>query len=103
MKSRRHALPFSLDAAVVAGIQRCDQFRFEVVHGIKFLQTEQFTFEQTKEIFRHGIIQTVALSTHRDPAIPISASVLMKDVRDLFFDPAVLVRLLAAFRIIVVR
>ena len=31
---------------------------------LKFLQIQQLTFEQAKEIFDHGIVQTVAFAAH---------------------------------------
>ena len=59
MKSRRHALSLCLDA--VAVVQIVQQFPLEVLHRFKFLQIQQFAFEQAKEIFHDSIIQAVAL------------------------------------------
>ena len=33
-------------------------------HGLKFLQIQQLAFEQSKEVFDHGVIQTVSLAAH---------------------------------------
>ena len=39
----------------------CNEFQFEVFHGLKFLQIQQFTFEQAEELFYHCVVQTVPL------------------------------------------
>ena len=36
-------------------------------HGSKFLQIQQLALEQPKEIFYHGIVQTVSLAAHALP------------------------------------
>ena len=61
MKSRRQALRLCLDTLVVVVVQVIDQFLLEVLRGLKFLQIEQLTFEQTEEILHHSIVQTVSL------------------------------------------
>ena len=64
---RRQALQFCLDPAVVVVIQICNEFLFEVLHGLKFLQIQQFALEQSKEIFYHSIVQTIPFSAHALP------------------------------------
>ena len=64
---RRQALQFCLDPAVVVVIQICNEFLFEVFHGLKFLQVQQFALEQPKEVFYHSIIQRISLSAHALP------------------------------------
>ena len=64
MNCRRQALQFCLDPAVVVVIQIFDQFLLEVLHGLELLQIQQLTFEQSKEIFYHSIVQTVSLAAH---------------------------------------
>ena len=64
MDRRRQALQLCLDAAVVVVVQIVQQFPLEVLHRSKFLQIQQFAFEQAKEIFHDSIIQTVAFSAH---------------------------------------
>ena len=61
---RRQALQFCLDPAVVVVIQICNEFQFEVFHGLKFLQVQQFALEQPEEVFYHRIVQTVSLAAH---------------------------------------
>ena len=61
---RRQALQLCLDSAVVVVIQIVDQLLLEVLHGLKILQIQQLTFEQSKEILNHSIVQTVALAAH---------------------------------------
>ena len=56
MNCRRQALQFCLDSVVVVVIQIFDQFLLEVLHGLEFLQIQQLTFEQPKEIFYHGVV-----------------------------------------------
>ena len=73
MKSRRQALKLCLDTAVVVIVKIFDELLFEVFHRIKFLQIEQFTFEQTKEVFYHSIVQTITFPAH---ALPYGLSVL---------------------------
>ena len=67
MNCRRQALQFCLDPAVVVVIQICNEFLFEVLHGLKFLQIQQFALEQSKEIFYHSIVQAVPLAAHALP------------------------------------
>lgn len=67
MYCRRQALQFCLDPAVVVVIQICNEFLFEVLHGLKFLQIQQFALEQPKEIFYHSIVQTIPFSAHTLP------------------------------------
>lgn len=67
MKSRRQALQLYLDTVVVAVVQVMDQLSPEMLHGLEFLQIEQLTFDRTEKIFHHGIVQTVALSSHTLP------------------------------------
>ena len=64
MNRRRQALQLCLDSAVVVVIQIVDQLLLEVLHGLKILQIQQLTFEQSKEILNHSIVQTVALAAH---------------------------------------
>ena len=64
---RRQALSLCLDSAVVVVIQIFDQFLLEVLHGLKLLQIQQLTFEQSEEIFYHGVVQTVSLAAHALP------------------------------------
>ena len=49
MNRRRQALQLCLDSAVVIVIQIVDQFLFEVLYRLKFLQIQQLAFEQPKE------------------------------------------------------
>ena len=67
MKSRRQALKLCLDTAVVIIVKIFDELLFEVFHRIKFLQIEQFAFEQTKEVFYHSIVQTITFPAHALP------------------------------------
>ena len=67
MKSRRQALKLCLDTAVVVIVKIFDELLFEVFHRIKFLQIEQFAFEQTKEVFYHSIVQTITFPAHALP------------------------------------
>ena len=69
MKSRRQALKLCLDTAVVVIVKIFDELLFEVFHRIKFLQIEQFTFEQTKEVFYHSIVQTITFPAHALPDV----------------------------------
>ena len=41
-----------------------NEFLLEVFHRLEFLQIEQFTFEQTEEVFYHSIVQAVPFSSH---------------------------------------
>ena len=56
MHCRRQALSHCLDPAVVVVIQIFDQFLLEVLHGLELLQIQQLTFEQSEEIFYHGVV-----------------------------------------------
>ena len=56
MNCRRQALSLCLDPAVVVVIQIFDQFLLEVLHGLELLQIQQLTFEQSEEIFYHGVV-----------------------------------------------
>ena len=67
MKSGRQALQFCLDPAVVVAIQIFNEFLFEVFHGLKLLKIQKFTLEQSKEIFYHGVVQTVAFPARALP------------------------------------
>ena len=67
MDRRRQALQLCLDAAVVVVVQIVQQFPLEVLHRSKFLQIQQFAFEQAKKILHHGIVQAVALAAHALP------------------------------------
>ena len=69
MKSRRQALWYCLDTAVVVVIQIFHKFLLEVLHRIEFLQIEQFAFEQTDEVFRDSIVQTVSFPAHALPNV----------------------------------
>ena len=62
MKSGRQALQLCFDATVVVVIQICNQFLFEVFHGLKLLQIQQLTLEQPKEVLNHSVVQTVSLA-----------------------------------------
>ena len=42
MKSRRQAFQFCLDTVVIVVIKILNQFSFEVVYGIKFLEIKQY-------------------------------------------------------------
>ena len=64
VNGRRQALSFCLDAAVVVVIQMFNKFLLEVLHRLKLLSVQQFTFEQAKEILYHGIVQTVSFPAH---------------------------------------
>ena len=64
MNCRRQALQFCLDPAVVVVIQIYNELLFEVFHGLKFLQVQQFALEQPKEILYHSVVQTVAFPAH---------------------------------------
>ena len=44
-----------------------DQFLLEVLHRLECLQIEQFTFQQAKEIFHHGIVETITFAAHALP------------------------------------
>ena len=67
MKSRRQALQFYLNAVVIIVVQIMDQFLLEVLHRLECLQIEQFTFQQAKEIFHHGIVETITFAAHALP------------------------------------
>ena len=67
MNCRRQALSLCLDSAVVVVIHVFNQFLLEVLHGLELLQIQQLTFEQSEEIFHHGIVQTVSLAAHALP------------------------------------
>ena len=41
-----------------------NEFLLEVFHRLEFLQIEQFTFEQTEEVFYHSIVQAIPFSAH---------------------------------------
>lgn len=56
MKSRRQALKLCLNTAVVVVIKIFNEFLLEVFHRLELLQIEQFTFEQTEEVFYHSIV-----------------------------------------------
>ena len=45
-------------------IQIVYQFLLEVFHRVEVLKIEQFTLQQSEEIFYYSIIQTVSLSAH---------------------------------------
>ena len=64
MNCRWQALKLCLNAAVVVVIKIFHEFLFEVIHGIKFLQIEQFAFEQTEEVFHNSIVRTVTFPAH---------------------------------------
>ena len=64
MNCGRQALSFCLDAAVVVVIQIFNKFLLEVLHRLKLLQIQKFAFEQPKEIFYHGVVQTVSFPAH---------------------------------------
>ena len=64
VNSRRQALKFCFDTMVVVVIQVGDEFLLEVFHRAEVLKIEQFTLQQSEEIFYHSIIQTVALPAH---------------------------------------
>ena len=66
MNRRRQALQLCLDPAVVV-IQIFNEFLLEVLHGLKFLQIQQFTLEQAEKVFNYSIVQTVSLSAHALP------------------------------------
>ena len=53
-----------LDMAVVVVIQIFNEFLFEVIHGLKLLQIQKFTFKQTEEVFYYSIVQVVTFSAH---------------------------------------
>ena len=72
MKSGRQALQLCFDATVVVVIQICNQFLFEVFHGLKLLQIQQLTLEQPKEVLNHSVVQTVSLATHALPDVLFS-------------------------------
>ena len=59
MNCRRQALQLCLNLAVVVVIEILYEFLFAVLHGLRLLQIQQFTLEQTKETLNHGIAQTV--------------------------------------------
>ena len=52
---------------VVVIVKIFDELLFEVFHRIKFLQIEQFTFEQAKEVFYYSIVQTITFPAHALP------------------------------------
>ena len=66
MNRRRQALQLCLDSAVVV-VQIVNEFLFEVFHGFKILQIQQFALKQSKEILDHSIDQTVAFPAHALP------------------------------------
>ena len=78
MNCRRQALSFCLDPAIVVAVQILNKLLLEVFHGLKFLQIQQFSFEQPKEIFYHSIVRTVSLAAHAlpDALLPKHALVL---------------------------
>ena len=55
MNCRRQALQLCLNLAVVVVIEILYEFLFAVLHGLRLLQIQQFTLEQTKETLNHGI------------------------------------------------
>ena len=67
MKRRRQALKLCLNTAVVVVIQVSNQFNFEVFQRIEFLQIQQLTLQQAKEVFHDSIIQTVTFAAHALP------------------------------------
>ena len=81
MKSRQQALSLFLDTVVVVAVQIINPFSLKVFQRIKFLQTEQFPFEQTKEVFHYGIVQTVTFPAH---ALPDILLMIMKHLLVLF-------------------
>lgn len=64
MQNGRQALQFCLYTAIVVIIKIFNEFVDKMFNRIKVLQIEEFTLEQTKEIFYHSIIQAVALTAH---------------------------------------
>ena len=64
VNSRRQALKFCLNATIVVVIQVGDEFLLEMFHRVEVVKIEQFTLQQSEEIFYHSIIQTVALPAH---------------------------------------
>ena len=62
----RQAIQFRLYSVIIVVIL-FNEFLLEVLHGLKFLQIQQFTLEQPEEIFYHSIVQTVSLSAHALP------------------------------------
>ena len=91
MNCRRQALQLCLNLAVVVVIEILYEFLFAVLHGLRLLQIQQFTLEQTKETLNHGIAQTVAFLAHTLPnafhhfilLMPVlTALVIMKDQID---------------------
>ena len=91
MNCRRQALQLCLNLAVVVVIEILYEFLFTVLHGLRLLQIQQFTLEQTKETLNHGIAQTVAFLAHTLPnafhhfilLMPVlTALVIMKDQID---------------------
>ena len=67
MNRRRQALKLCPDAAVVVVVEVVNELLLEVLHGMEFLQIEQFTFEKAEEVFCHCVVQTVALPSHALP------------------------------------
>ncbi len=64
MDSRRQALSFCLNAAVIVVVQVVNELLLEVFHRLELLQIEQFTFQQAKEVFYYLIIQAVSFAAH---------------------------------------
>ena len=64
MNRRRQALKLCLDTAVIVVVKIVNQLGFELFKGLKFLQIQQLTFQQPKEILNHRIVQTVTLAAH---------------------------------------
>ena len=66
MNCMRQAIQFRLYSVIIVVIL-FNEFLLEVLHGLKFLQIQQFALEQSKEIFYHSIVQTIPFSAHALP------------------------------------
>lgn len=67
MHRRRQAIQLCFPTTVVVIIEIVNEFHFEVLHVVKFLQVQQLTFEQAKKILNNRIIQTGAIAAHTLP------------------------------------
>ena len=72
MDRRRQTLQLCLDPAIIVVVQIVDQLLLEMLHGLKIMQIQQLALEQSKEILNHSIVQTVALSAHDLPDVPLT-------------------------------
>lgn len=56
-------------SAPKALIQIFNKLLLKVYHGMKFLRIQQLAFDKPKEVFYHGVVQTVSFAAHALPEV----------------------------------